>query len=70
MREFCTSGSVGGRGGQLPRSTRHRHLISSRVKEFFGPTVFDLLSTDEQSHVSAHNSGCSSIDGLDATSLR
>ena len=24
MREICTSGSVGGRGGQPPRSTRHR----------------------------------------------
>jgi len=24
MREFCTSGSVGGPGGQPPGSTRHR----------------------------------------------
>ncbi len=42
MREFCTSGSVGGRGGQLPRPTRplgtratERDWVALRVPKSF-----------------------------------
>ena len=40
MREFCMSGSVGGRGGQLPRSTRLRHLVSYESSDTLPETPF------------------------------
>ena len=42
MRECCTSGSVGGLGGQPPRSTRHFGVCAEDAgcRSFAGPGVF------------------------------
>ena len=47
MREICTSGSVGGLGGQPPRPTRHSYKImepATPLRAFFNRHISDRYS--------------------------